>query len=147
MAFPNAFRTYIPTSHCIPSHVYGAMLVNEFREVALVRGRKSGKWSFPKGHGNTNETPLEASTRELKEETGVDMSCQQPHNRWQTNSGTYFVFCVNGRPELEPEDTCEIMDTMWVSLHRLQHINGNKDITTFCKRVDVEKFIAKNMSR
>jgi 8-oxo-dGTP pyrophosphatase MutT (NUDIX family) len=147
MAFPSAFRTYIPTSHCIPSHVYGVMLLNEFREVALVRGRKTGKWSFPKGHGKSNETPLEASVRELKEETGVDMSGEAPDNRWQTNSGTYFVFCVNGRSELEPEDICEIMDTMWVSLDRLQDVNGNKDITTFCRRVDVDKFIAKNMSR
>ena len=31
----------------------------------------SGHWDFPKGNIETNETEIEAATRELKEETGI----------------------------------------------------------------------------
>lgn len=33
----------------------------------------SGFWGFPKGHKEKNETDLEAASRELKEETGLDL--------------------------------------------------------------------------
>jgi len=32
----------------------------------------SGHWDFPKGNIETNETELEAATRELQEETGIE---------------------------------------------------------------------------
>lgn len=35
----------------------------------------SGHWDFPKGNIETNETELEAATRELQEETGIE-SCR-----------------------------------------------------------------------
>ncbi len=31
-------------------------------------------WTFPKGHAEGNESPEEAAVRELKEETGIDLS-------------------------------------------------------------------------
>jgi 8-oxo-dGTP pyrophosphatase MutT (NUDIX family) len=33
----------------------------------------SGAWHLPKGHAESNETPLETAARELKEETNLDI--------------------------------------------------------------------------
>lgn len=37
----------------------------------LLIQHNGGHWSFPKGHAEPGETPLEAACRELQEETGV----------------------------------------------------------------------------
>ncbi len=37
----------------------------------LILRQKNGHWSFPKGHGEGSETPIESARRELQEETGI----------------------------------------------------------------------------
>lgn len=100
------------------------------------------KWSFPKGHGSTKETPLEASIRELKEETGVNMKGVTPDDEIRFNSGTYFVYIISERIPLIPEDTNEIIDSMWVSLSRIKYLTTNKDLTSFYRTVNLD-----NLSR
>lgn len=143
MGFPRAFQTYIPRSHCIGSHVYGAIVLTRDSEVAVIRGRKSGKWSFPKGHGNPQESPLAASIRELKEETGINMEGVTPDDEVRFKSGTYFVFYLPDRISMNPEDTKEVLDTMWVPIHRLPYLITNKDLTSFIKCINVSTIIAK----
>lgn len=96
------------------------------------------KWSFPKGHGHSWETPLDASLRELKEETGIDMKGITPDNEIRFNSGTYFVFIVSERLPLSPEDSNEIIESMWVSLSRIKHLKTNKDLTSFYKTAHLD---------
>ena len=141
MGFPRAFQSYIPRSHCVGSHVYGAVLITPMRETVVIRGRQSGKWSFPKGHGTSNELPLEACLRELKEETGINLKGITPNDELRFKAGTYFVFYIQERLELNPEDTKEVMDSMWVSLHRLPFLVGNMDLTTFCRRVNANLLV------
>ena len=141
MGFPRAFQSYIPRSHCVGSHVYGAVLITPMRETVVIRGRQSGKWSFPKGHGTSNELPLEACLRELKEETGIDLKGITPNDELRFKAGTYFVFYIQERLELNPEDTKEVMDSMWISLHRLPFLVGNMDLTTFCRRVNANLLV------
>jgi 8-oxo-dGTP diphosphatase len=143
MGFPRAFQSYVPRNHCITSLVYGIVLINYFNEVAVVRGRKSGKWSFPKGHGVARESPLDASIRELKEETGIDMKGVKPDDEIRFSSGTYFVFIVADRLHLCPEDTNEIVECLWVSLSRIRYLTTNKDLTSFYKTVNMENLIRK----
>jgi 8-oxo-dGTP pyrophosphatase MutT (NUDIX family) len=143
MAFPRAFQSYVPRTHCVTSLVYGVVLLNYFSEVVVVQGRKSRKWSFPKGHGRSRESPLDASIRELKEETGINLKGVKPDDEIRFNSGTYFVFIVPDRLELTPEDTNEIMDAMWVSLSRIHYLTTNKDLTSFYKTVNIDNLIKK----
>jgi bis(5'-nucleosidyl)-tetraphosphatase len=42
----------------------------------------SGHWDFPKGNIETNETELEAATRELQEETGIESFRVIPNFRY-----------------------------------------------------------------
>lgn len=143
MGFPRAFQSYIPRTHCVDSHVYGAIVVTPDRETVVIRGRQSGKWSFPKGHGVTSELPLDACLRELKEETGINLKGVKPDDELRFKAGTYFVFYITEKITLCPEDTKEVMDSMWVPLRRLQYLVGNMDMTTFCKKVNIDQLIDK----
>lgn len=147
MAFPRAFQTYIPRSHCINSHVYGAILLNSLNETVVIRGRQSLMWSFPKGHGEYRELPLEACIRELREETGINLKGFQPDDEIRFRSGTYFVFFVNERFPLVPEDTNEVMEAMWTPISRLSYLTGNKDIRSFCKCINVNNILDKMISK
>lgn len=143
MGFPRAFQSYIPRSHCIQSHVYGAILLTPEGETVVIRGRQSGKWSFPKGHGSNYETPLEACVRELKEETGIDMRGMRPDDELRFKSGTYFVFYLPNKVALNPEDINEVMESMWTPLVRLNSLVGNKDLSTFCRWMNAESILYK----
>lgn len=147
MSFPRAFQSYVPRSHCVSSHVYGAILLNENKETVIIKGKKSGKWSFPKGHGNFKETPLEASIRELKEETGVDMTGVKPDDEVRFNSGTYFVFFLQERVELIPEDIEEVEEAIWIYISRIQSLNTNKDLKSFCKHVNIDNILNKILDK
>jgi len=59
----------------ISVQISNAVIVQEGK-VLLVQQRKKvayGLWSFPGGHVEPGETPLEATIREVKEEIGVDL--------------------------------------------------------------------------
>jgi 8-oxo-dGTP pyrophosphatase MutT (NUDIX family) len=100
-------------------------------------------WSFPKGHGEYRELPLEACIRELREETGIDLKGAQPDDEIRFRSGTYFVFFVEERLPLIPEDTKEVMEAMWTPVSRLTHLSGNKDLRSFCKCINISNILDK----
>lgn len=52
----------------------GIILKNEFNEFLLVHPTNQKFWDFPKGGIEEGETPLIAARRELKEETGLELS-------------------------------------------------------------------------
>lgn len=143
MTFPRAFQTYIPRTHCIHTHVYGAILITALAETVVIRGRRSGKWSFPKGHGSARELPLEACIRELKEETGINLSGITPNDEIRFKSGTYFIFYVPEKISLNPEDTNEVMDSRWVSIYKLAYLRGNKDLSYFASSVNIDAIVSK----
>jgi 8-oxo-dGTP pyrophosphatase MutT (NUDIX family) len=117
--------------------------VTRAREVVVIRGRASGKWSFPKGHGEGHELPLDACIRELKEETGINMTGVTPDDELRFISGTYFVFYLADKVTLCPEDTEEVIDCMWVPIHRLQYLITNRDLTRFSKYINANTIINK----
>jgi ADP-ribose pyrophosphatase YjhB (NUDIX family) len=143
MSFPRAFQTYVPRSHCVTSHVYGAILLNEQREIVIVKGRKSQKWSLPKGHGKSQEKPVDACIRELGEETGINMAGVKPDDEIRFQSGTYFVFFVAERLSLEPRDTEEIEEAIWVSISRIPYLTSNKDLKSFSKCINIDSILEK----
>lgn len=45
-------------------------------DLLLIKNRYGGHWSFPKGHVEGAETEMQTALREVKEETGLDISIQ-----------------------------------------------------------------------
>lgn len=111
---PKAFQSYKPP----PFKVYGAICVNNHGKILLVRGRKSQKWSFPKGHMERGETAECCARRELWEETGLFI--ETPYTSFhKLFGGGYFVFPINGEPYVRAVDTKEIEECKWIPLHAI----------------------------
>jgi 8-oxo-dGTP pyrophosphatase MutT (NUDIX family) len=100
----------------------------------LVQGRYTGKWSFPKGHSNEGEEPIECTLREVGEETGID-KLPDPLEYLQIGYGNYFVFDLKESIPLIPRDTQEIMDTKWVSLDEMERMSLNADASLYRKKL------------
>jgi len=111
--------------------VFGAICINPFGEVLIVRGRRSKKWSFPKGHCKGQETDLECAVRELKEETGLDVSSQKYTSCHKLRGATYFVFPIEGSPAVKVGDKWEIEEVDWCPLSKLPAFSSNVDVSIF----------------
>lgn len=121
---------------------YGAILrirsVTGKERYALVQGRYTGKWSFPKGHSNEGEQPLECTLREVAEETGID-ELPEPTEYLQVGYGNYFIFNLPEQIPLIPRDTHEIMDTKWVTLEEMERMSLNADASQYRKHLKGEE--------
>ena len=122
---PSAFQSYKPRF----MKVFGAICVNSCGEVLLVRGKKSQKWSFPKGHCKQDETDLECAVRELKEETGVDIQDIKYSSYHKLRGGGYFVFPMETSPSLRIGDNWEIAEVKWWDITSLPSLDSNVDVS------------------
>lgn len=100
----------------------------------LVKGF-TGKWSFPKGHREKNETPFDCAKREIYEETGIKI--EEFKNKKATFVSIYYYFNVEFDEELEtnPIDTNEVKDIKWFLPQETEMIEKNKDVSIFFKRL------------
>jgi 8-oxo-dGTP pyrophosphatase MutT (NUDIX family) len=127
----------MPKREQTKQRTYGAILCIKSKGddlYALVQGRYTGKWSFPKGHSNEGEQPIECTLREVAEETGID-SLPTPIDYLQIGYGNYFVFNLEGLIPLIPRDTNEIMDTKWVTLEEMEKMPLNADASLYRKKL------------
>lgn len=114
--------------------VYGTIVVSPQGRFLLVRGRKTGKWSFPKGHEEGVESPLDCAKRELFEETGVYLKDLMPTTRlFKLSVAEYFLFRVPSESKLCAQDTREVMDVGWFTIDQIQHLTGNVDVSQFVR--------------
>lgn len=115
------------------SIIYGAILYcSRTKRYAMVQGRETGKWSFPKGHVNRYETPFECVIREVREETGID-SLPIPQEGVPLGVGYYYSFIVPDEIPLTPEDTREVQTAGWFSLEEMKEMRLNIDASTFVR--------------
>lgn len=102
------------------------------KEYALVQGRHTGKWSFPKGHSNEGETPMECTKREIWEETGME-NLPDPIEYLKVGYGYYYLFVVPMKFHLYPHDTNEIMKTAWVTIEEMAEMSLNADVNQYIR--------------
>jgi 8-oxo-dGTP pyrophosphatase MutT (NUDIX family) len=104
-------------------------------EYAIIQGRASGKWSFPKGHSKRGETPLECAKREISEETGIPIYLlSEPIQFMKLASGKYYLFELSEKIPFDPKDSFEVMGTKWASLEEMRNLNINAGIQQFIDR-------------
>jgi 8-oxo-dGTP pyrophosphatase MutT (NUDIX family) len=127
-----------PRKEPVKQKTYGAILCIKKKTgndlYALVQGSYTGKWSFPKGHSNEGERPIECTLREVAEETGID-ELPEPTEYLQVGYGNYFVFNLDEPIPLIPRDTHEIMDTKWVTLDEMEKMPLNADASLYRKKL------------
>jgi 8-oxo-dGTP pyrophosphatase MutT (NUDIX family) len=128
MPFPTPFQSYRPRHH----KVFGCICIRKDNKILLVRGRQTGKWSFPKGHMKGNETSHQCALRELFEETGILMNTSEPcigHKKLSIGEYFLYEFTMDVIPEVQ--DTCEVCDIGWFSLEDMNNLCVNRDVSTF----------------
>ena len=119
------------------SRVYGGILyvrINNRTEYAIVQGRYTEKWSFPKGHSNEGETPMECTLREVAEEVGID-ELPTPIEYLRIGHGNYYLFPLEKKIILNPRDQNEIINTKWATIDEMEQLSLNVDVSKYVKRV------------
>jgi 8-oxo-dGTP pyrophosphatase MutT (NUDIX family) len=114
--------------------VYGCILQSPDNTYLLVEGRHSGKWSFPKGHPNINELPIECAKRELLEETGLNAPFMYS-KEYNLATGTYFLYKTRTETGCTIQDTHEISNTRWVTPEEMRNMSVNVDVNTFLRKL------------
>jgi 8-oxo-dGTP pyrophosphatase MutT (NUDIX family) len=118
--------------------IYGGILHTVYEGVdyyALVQGRHTGKWSFPKGHLQHGETGPECALREIAEETGMDeVDHTQSIGTLFLHYGTYYLYECSGFDPLLPRDQKEIVHAKWMTLEEMRGVSLNADVSQFRKQ-------------
>lgn len=92
-------------------------------EILLIKHLRSGCWSFPKGHIEEGETETQTAVREIKEETNIDISIDDPSfretvvfspRRDTRKEVVYFIGRALSMDAVPQED--EISDIRWVEI-------------------------------
>lgn len=136
--FPAPFQCYRPAYH----KVYGTVCISPENRILLVRGRDTGKWSFPKGHREGRESFLDCARRETLEETGVELDGQQPTACHKLAHGEYYFFELDEEPGLNPSDTQEVVEARWMSVEEMRRHPVNVDVNYFLDRLRRSAFRA-----
>jgi bis(5'-nucleosidyl)-tetraphosphatase len=112
-------------------------------QVLIVKHGK-GHWAFPKGHPETGEKPIETAERELREETGLQISnlldLPQQKERYFFRQGTnlvdktviYFVAEVQGEVSIQER---EISDFKWLPLKDAKKFVTYKEAKELCTQL------------
>lgn len=114
------------------NQVCGCILRSPQERYLLVQGRRSLKWSFPKGHPEVGETSLECAIRELHEETGLDAPFMYSY-MYQLATGVYYLYNTRTENICSTLDPNEIMNTGWFNKKEMKRMSVNIDVNTFLR--------------
>jgi 8-oxo-dGTP pyrophosphatase MutT (NUDIX family) len=129
--FPAAFHCYKPNNQ----KVYGSICISPLSTILVVKGRKSNKWSFPKGHKYGNETYLECVNRETFEEAGISLLSYVPIAFQRLSVGEYYFYEMPYELETNIQDTQEILEARWMSLNEMKSEKCNVDVNAFLGKI------------
>jgi 8-oxo-dGTP pyrophosphatase MutT (NUDIX family) len=111
--------------------VSGTICQSPQHRYLLVKGRRGGKWSFPKGHREDGETNLECALRETIEETGLDLREKTHMVSYNLYAGEYFYFAMEDEPTPQPNDLGEIAEARWVTEDEMRGMRVNVDVNRY----------------
>lgn len=116
---------------------------NNKLQILVLKHRMGGHWSFPKGHVESRETERETALREVREETGLQISIVDKFREMVTYSPkpgvekdvVYFLgFANDSRTTMQVEEVSEIR---WVdidSVHEFLTYYNDKQLLRSAKR-------------
>jgi 8-oxo-dGTP pyrophosphatase MutT (NUDIX family) len=134
------------------SRAAGGIVIGDGGTIAMVRGKGSEYWLFPKGHIEDGESDEDAARREIQEEAGAgpleyidDLGSYERPPLAQLASGNItemkeihmFLFSAVPGASLSPEDAEEIDEAMWVPYREVaERIGNTKDKVWFASVFD-----------
>jgi len=129
--FPKAFSCYKSSSE----KVYGTICISRLNTILLVRGRKSKKWSCPKGHKHRGETYIECAVRETEEEAGINLEHSIPIAYQRLSVGEYYFYDLDEEVTPRINDTLEITEAKWMTIDEMRVAACNVDVNNFLIRL------------
>ena len=107
----------------------GIILNKTFDKILLVCNNYSPdeKWGLPKGHRENNETYATCASREINEETGLNIYLNDTMTKIKVFNTFYFPVITDDSKKLEPIDTNEIKYARWFNINQLKNISLNRD--------------------
>ena len=112
----------------------GAIIIDG--DKILIIQQAAGHWGFPKGHVEDGETEIQTATREIKEETNLDVEINERYRyveHYSPKEGVekdviYFIAKKIGG-EIKPQEE-EVQNICWLSyeeaLERLTYDNSKE---------------------
>jgi 8-oxo-dGTP pyrophosphatase MutT (NUDIX family) len=117
------------------SRCYGGIIkCSSTGKFLLVKGF-TGKWSFPKGHKEKNESAIECAKREIYEETGIKFDDITNKKTTYVSLYHYFNIEVDEEISVSPIDTKEILDIKWFLPEETIPIEKNKDVNVYFSKL------------
>ena len=105
------------------------MVILKDNKILMVKEAKTecyGKWAFPAGHLEKNETVFEGALRETKEETGCTVKLERAFPIIVRNDNnmniTMFHFLGNIVEETLSYNYDEILETKWIDIEELKNM-------------------------
>ena len=129
--FPKAFSCYKASSE----KVYGTICISPLNTILLVCGRKSKKWSFPKGHKKRGETYIECAVRETDEEAGINLENAIPIAYQRLSIGEYYFYDLQEETIPRINDSLEITEAKWMTVDEMRKAPCNVDVNNFLNRL------------
>lgn len=117
----------------VANPVYGVIIETMNKKLLVVKGRATGKWSFPKGHRMEGETGPTCAMRELYEETGLKYQVK-PSQYTTLSTGYYYLVKTKDEKIPHPIDKREIVTSSWMTRDQLARVQTNIDVSTFLRR-------------
>lgn len=122
-----------------PEVCVGAVVVDDDRLLLVRRGHgpAAGEWSVPGGRVEAGETLAEAVVREVGEETGIEVVCEQMLGWVERISDDHHFVILDFRAQLlgtgegDPVAGDDADEAAWVPLHEVAELNLVEGLAEF----------------
>ncbi|MDR5822482.1 NUDIX domain-containing protein [Caballeronia sp. LZ043] len=102
-----------------------ATVICERDGLVLLVAREGGRWAFPGGRQKREEDLLDTARRELKEETGLDISSVRYAFQFLGLRTRHFVFIARVAVHDDAIASNEIARCQWMRLDELVHLEAS----------------------
>ena len=145
-------REYFDFSlRCLYERSCGAVVFHEIGGVVrflLIKNKRSAHWSFPKGHVEAGESDEQTAIREVKEETGIDISivegfkAKSEYSIQHKIEKVVYIYAATCQDTLTHIQEEEIEDYLWLDFNKaMKHLKFENDKNILYR---VHEFLQKN---
>ena len=104
----------------------------------MLKGAKSGVWSFPKGHPDTVDvgSQLRTAVRETYEETGYNAGCEYDiiGNPIRFGKRPYWLGVIRDSVSEVRINCSEHSESAWLTWEEISALNANTDVRAWVKK-------------